>query len=280
MTIWKKAFGTAVLTGLIAGCASAPTGNYQYDDANSHAWNIATAGGIYGIQDTVVAEEHRVHFTRTGAYTGLSIAAAIGSPIMGGLSILSDSFSARNQNARPAIVAWMPVELANDPDHAVSVLESLLVDATKDALDKLGATYFHLGRDAQKENFHFFREDWDCPMRDPDAPSRYDFGCHISIGGSENRPPIISHSPVQFIESPSDAYFFQSSHKVFYPRLEIRGLAKGNVPTMEIYSAISALVPDWAFFYIPAGGAKDAEGQRAEYPIVMSQGQAYFFITP
>ncbi|EHK5086736.1 hypothetical protein I2706_004164 [Vibrio alginolyticus] len=238
---------------LLTGCASTST-PIQYDNSHSRAHNIAHAGGLYQTEDKVIPMKDFEAFKLAKAAVGntllLTPSVGAGLELSEGLSLglLTSLLEQPDTASRNSIIAWMPIQEATSARDAQQKLLYHFNAAIETVLQEQSINYERTnGNSEQKIEFYFHSADYQCPKYQAGMTNQ-DL-CYITAEVFEPRRTM---SP-SFVNDGQESFAFESNHNVYYQRFRISPGKNSDIPSDELYAAISNKLPDWIFIYIAKG---------------------------
>ncbi|EGQ8902390.1 hypothetical protein JKP10_18080 [Vibrio vulnificus] len=264
---------------VLVGCATTST-PATYDNTHSRAFNIAQAGGLYEVKDRIVprAEYESLEFTGNTATNTLLFTSSLGANIdLGaglGVGLLTSVLEQPGTASRNSVVAWMPESEAATSEEAQARLVSQMKVAMENTLKEMGLSYeVTNGNSERKVEFYFHNEEFGCPEYQQGMTNKE--LCYIA---TEIFEPRKAASP-SFVSSAQNSYAFESNHKVYYHRFRVTPGRDSNVPTDQMYAAVSSKLPEWVYLYIASGQIK-INDTTVTTPYLLEQGKAHLFIHP
>ncbi len=280
-----KVVVVSLLSAIVAACASVPT-QKAYDSNKSLALNLAEAGGIADLKDLVVsADEYaKIHSSGSGVVAGAGWAAAnFATPAPGfssgwgfGLGLLSMVRSTDVPAKHRQLVAWMPSDMAADPDAAQEKFRSILTDALEKTFSELDWQHEGFEKSRRESNIivaSFFRTNGvGCP--DSSAP----MGEKCIAGAYVQKPQAVASAPA-FLGQDSEAAFFFKADAIYNGYVSIVGKGHSDVSLPFFYLTLSKHLPDWSYFYIPPKRYMKAHTEgNLDYPQVYYRGKMELFV--
>lgn len=279
MNINQLAMLLATAPILLTGCATTST-PATYDNTHSKAFNIAQAGGLYEVKDRPVprSEYESLKFTGNTATNTLLFTSSLGANMdLGaglGMGLLTSVLEQPGTASRNSVVAWMPQSEAATSEEAQAKLVKLMKVAMEDTLKEMGLSYeVTNGNSDRKVEFYFYNEEFGCPEYQQGMTNK-DL-CYIA---AEIFEPRKAASP-SFVSSAQNSYAFESNHNVYYHRFRVTPGRDSNVPTDQMYAAVSSKLPEWVYLYIASGQIK-INDTTVTTPYLLEQGKAHLFIHP
>ena len=279
MKINQLAILLATTPILMTGCATTST-PATYDNTHSRAFNIAQAGGLYEVKDRPVprSEYESLKFTGNTATNTLLFTSSLGANMdLGavlGRGLLTSVLDQPGTASRNSVVAWVPQSQAATSEEAQANLVKLMKVAMEDTLKEMGLNYeVTNGNSERKVEFYFHNEEFGCPEYQQGMTNK-DL-CYIATEIFEPRKAV---SP-SFVSSAQNSYAFESNHKVYYHRFRVTPGRDSNVPTDQMYAAVSSKLPEWVYLYIASGQIK-INDTTVTTPYLLEQGKAHLFIHP
>ncbi|MDW1980918.1 hypothetical protein [Vibrio sp. Vb0304] len=264
---------------VLVGCATTSNPSV-YDEGHSKAFNIAQAGGLYGVKDHIIPREEYESLkltTSTAINTQLftsSLGANMDLSSGLGLGLLTSVLEQPGTASRNSIIAWMPQNEANSAKEAQAKLVKKMKDAMESTLKEMGLAYEATsGNSDRKVEFYFHSTDFGCPEYQQGMTNQ-DL-CYIATEIFEPRETIAP----SFTSSAQKTYAFESNHKVYYHRFRITPGRDSNVPTDQMYASISSQLPQWVYLYISSGHIQ-IEDTTVKAPYLLERGKAHLFIHP
>ncbi|MET4862001.1 hypothetical protein [Morganella morganii] len=264
---------------VLVGCATTSNPSV-YDEGHSKAFNIAQAGGLYEVKDHIIPREEyeSLKLTTSTATNTLLFNSSLGANMdlsSGlGLGLLTSVLEQPGTASRNSIIAWMPQNEANSAKEAQAKLVSQMKVAMEDTLKEMGLSYeVTNGNSERKVEFYFHNEEFGCPEYQQGMTNK-DI-CYIA---TEIFEPRNAASP-SFVSSAQNSYAFESNHKVYYHRFRVTPGRDSDVPTDQIYAAVSSKLPEWVYLYIASGQIK-INDTTVTTPYLLEQGKAHLFIHP
>lgn len=277
MNINQLAMLLATAPILLTGCATTST-PATYDNTHSKAFNIAQAGGLYEVKDRPVprSEYESLKFTGNTATNTLLFTSSLGANMdLGadlGMGLLTSVLEQPGTASRNSVVAWMPQSEAATSEEAQAKLVKLMKVAMEDTLKEMGLSYeVTNGNSDRKVEFYFHNEEFGCPEYQQGMTNK-DL-CYIA---AEIFEPRKAASP-SFVSSAQNSYAFESNHNVYYHRFRVTPGRDSNVPTDQMYTAVSSKLPEWVYLYIASGQIK-INDTTVTTPYLLEQGKVHLFI--
>ncbi|HBC3543659.1 TPA: hypothetical protein KD020_002984 [Vibrio parahaemolyticus] len=264
---------------VLVGCATTSNPSV-YDEGHSKAFNIAQAGGLYEVKDHIIPREEyeSLKLTTSTATNTLLFNSSLGANMdlsSGlGLGLLTSVLEQPGTASRNSIIAWMPQNEANSAKEAQAKLVKKMKDAMESTLKEMGLAYEATnGNSDRKVEFYFHSTDFGCPEYQQGMTNK-DL-CYIA---TEIFEPRKAASP-SFVSSAQNSYAFESNHKVYYHRFRVTPGRDSDVPTDQMYAAVSSKLPEWVYLYI-ASGQIEINDTTVTTPYLLEQGKAHLFIHP
>ncbi|MDC4169447.1 hypothetical protein LDP52_11970 [Photobacterium damselae] len=264
---------------VLVGCATTSNPSV-YDEGHSKAFNIAQAGGLYEVNDHIIPREEyeSLKLTTSTATNTLLINSSLGANMdlsSGlGLGLLTSVLEQPGTASRNSIIAWMPQNEANSAKEAQAKRVKKMKDAMESTLKEMGLAYkVTNGNSDRKVEFYFHSTDFGCPEYQQGMTNK-DL-CYIA---TEIFEPRKAASP-SFVSSAQNSYAFESNHKVYNHRFRVTPGRDSDVPTDQMYAAVSSKLPEWVYLYIASGQIK-INDTTVTTPYLLEQGKAHLFIHP
>ncbi|NOH29422.1 hypothetical protein [Vibrio mediterranei] len=264
---------------VLVGCATTSNPSV-YDEGHSKAFNIAQAGGLYEVKDHIIPREkyESLKLTTSTATNTLLFNSSLGANMdlsAGlGLGLLTSVLEQPGTASRNSIIAWMPQNEANSAKEAQAKLVKNMKDAMESTLKEMGLAYEATnGNSDRKVEFYFHSTDFGCPEYQQGMTNK-----DLYYIATEIFEPRKAASP-SFVSSAQNSYAFESNHKVYYHRVRVTPGHDSDVPTDQMYAAVSSKLPEWVYLYIASGQIK-INDTTVTTPYLLEQGKAHLFIHP
>lgn len=268
----------------LTGCSVNPR---AYDDSHSKAYNLAHAGGlIIDIKDTRVPANEIGSITESmqdASWVGLGyLRPQLGLTSWGtaGFNLIGNLLEPDTHGERSSLFAWMPLSEAASEEEALPVFLSHVKDSTTKALEGMGVKVSSIYETDGAFFLRITKDEWSCPEKAGLDDScyvetyifePYTFGVSDFVAGAKERTEG---------EEFEERYTFTSSHKRKFHKLHVVSSEKHKVPENEVYKAISKELPEWTYLYLAPKKVKNQEGELINYPYILNQGKAEFFVIP
>lgn len=272
----------------MAGCQS--TMHYKYDENDSRALNYAKVGNISGVYDAELPKD-TVDKINSGVLSGalhgtvgyltastINLTDATGL-ILGFLSGITE---AKNPAERTALFALMPSDLAEDRSDAAKKMTLIMEKSITNALNELGPETYELAHNPYIKNSLFFLYGsggaLNCPYYDKDKIlAKNEKGTSCSGAVNLQKPLFINVTESEWLTTEPSVYFFSAGKGHLYNRIVLD--PKGNkAQTGKLMALLSKHLPEWAYIYVAPKDLLDDDGEQIEYPYILNQGQAHYFV--
>jgi outer membrane lipoprotein SlyB len=273
---------------LLSGCSSLdrPTGDINYSESNSRAYNLARAGGLYQARDRAVSADEYAVATSTvsdafGASLALSSSHGLGLSSGGaiGLGLASALLAPPGTMERSSAFFFVPIEEAETRDEAVELVLSLYIEALAGASDALELEPHgdNPGDDPAVRFQRSGREGAGMFLINPEVgcPSREEVESFRDMCLASLQIPVRPRSPGQAplaIGGEGQVHPFTATHKTRYPRFVLRVPDDAAALRPLLAAQISARMPEWFFAYLAPSR------KHGTPPMVFEKGEPQLFI--
>lgn len=276
----KKIIATSIAAlALLAGCSTV-TNNID-PKTNSEALQVARAATLFEVRDQEIPQTEFDRLADNTAYNAAWATTMYFNPAMGfsSGSSLALALPALLLNNKPKdsfnhVLAWMPKELADNPENAVDKMNGILLEA----LEKT-ATYFDQSNyttgDFKSRGRHITYID----IEDESLECSLQEGFFCSLVNRINTPRLTISPNVLQKQGEQPVYFFplRKDHTLMF--VERREELKKQ-DQLEIITTYSKNLPDWVYLYIAPKTIHNTKGELLEYPFILHQGKTLLFVKP
>ena len=262
---------------LLSGCA---TSTLNIDPTtNSTALQIARAANLKQVDDKKIPKAEFDRLVDSPIYNAAWSSAMYFNPAMGfssgsslALALPALLFSNKPADSYSQILAWMPQELAENPNEALKKMDSIFLEAMTQTFDDLGHPK-RLTRSlkSMSRSVTFISIEDEKLKCDPKNAE--------SLCMLYNRiyPPKLVSSPL-LVGDGAPSYFFplpQNNTIGFDVREDYKPFDE-----LEVLTTYSKYLPTWAYLYVAPKTISDIHGDLIQYPFILHQGKTLLFLKP
>lgn len=265
---------------LTAGCAK--TALNINPSTNSEALQIARAAGLHQIQDQEIPQAEFNRLADSTAYNAAWATTMYFNPAPGfssGSSLALALPSLFLNPARPVdgykhIIAWMPQELAKDPNEAQAKMDAILIEA----LEKTAKQFDYA--DYRTHNLVYKnRKITVLDFEDEESVCRPEKNFYCSFANRLLKPKIrptpdflkATHSQSSYffpLEKYDDIHFLSRNEDL--PQLD----------QLKILQTYSEQLPEWVYLYLAPKSVHNEKGELLNYPFILHKGKTLLFVKP
>lgn len=283
-----KVLSVTILSTALAACATAPR---SVNPDKSLALNLAEAGGISGLKDQKIPAEDYGRITSGNLAMDAGWTAAItASPAPGfssgfglGLGLLTMLFPEPVGAKKNQVVAWMPTDMAHNPEDAQVKMRDIVAKAVEAALTGLKWDHgpidlsthpFLWGTKIQMVATWLYPEGSSCPPKELKGKH-----CILTVGIL--KPSLAKHSPT-VIGGASQANFFFEGSDSGSGFIRASNANDSAIDTPRLYATIAKHLPTWAYFYTPPARYLSVKASDVDpkFPVIYYKGKMEVFAVP
>lgn len=268
---------SALLVGLLSGCASSGGGSLKvYEENHSRAWNLTHSVGMTQLKDSTVPRDQIPNAILGALDTGIDVWYFMDSQILNmdfgnalGLGLIGMMSRQEEQSERSSIVAWIPQEAVESRDVAHLWLGDQLRDAITIAMETLeieGEVEFH----NREKKVPFSAAFYETMIRG------------VKKDGTECGAYIRTYSDIiselqplpDFLAKDTQGYQVYAGHPAKFQRMSVYCAGTSNKQQVEFSLEVSRHLPETVFYY---NSSLKSEDDKIP-PIVYDHGKALFFL--
>lgn len=270
---------------LLTACAAKKP--FTYNSEYSKALNVVKAAKMdYGLRDVKIPKDtvFDIRDTKTfGVAYGL---AGYNSPMPGmsassaaGLNLLAWALQPKSPSARNSIIAWMPESVGGKTkEGALDKMSDLIIDATEKAAKDLKYTTkaFVAKKGADKRGFAISltdNESENCQVST--KPNSTVSECNIAY---KVRYPHRIEMSSDFVGG-GPAWFFDPIERK-YTSMIFQNKKDYQYNQFELLIRVSKYLPKWAYIYLAPGEIQITKDRKVNVPLVINNGDIFYFIKP